>query len=137
MLHIADNKREIEKSVGLSKCDDDCIYCNSGLQHLCDAKRKIGAVSYLECLEKDPKICICSWFLEDWNSHICSCLSRIYTAHKLQRWNFSFTLRINCETETWILILDWYSPFRGKITWKIPILMPPIFQNLTSDTKVR
>ena len=89
MIYSVEHTEKAARIIDASKCEDDCTCC--GLEHrgLCEAKMKEGFVSYLECLDADPKNCTRSWFLGEWNSYVCSCPSRIYIAKALHRWEFS------------------------------------------------
>jgi hypothetical protein len=77
-----DTKKQIEKIIGEMKCPKGFRCYESKFDNLCRA-RDIGIESYLECLEKAPKLCAFSFSFGLF--HLCQCPLRIYISKKLKK----------------------------------------------------
>ena len=77
-----DHKKEIERIIGQLKCSKDFECYKSGFEALCKAQ-DIGMVSYLHCLEEEPRNCL--FIVTTPDTNYCECPLRVYIARKLKK----------------------------------------------------
>jgi hypothetical protein len=80
-----DPKEKLEQIIDGLKCPKNFKCYHSGLRNLCRAKLTGGSVSYLMCLEENPKACLFSKPFSGDDTHVCTCPLRIYIADKLRK----------------------------------------------------
>jgi hypothetical protein len=80
----AELEKEIREIIGDLRCPKDFKCYRSGFENLCKATQVDGVVSYLECLEEDPKECVFSRYVSvgDSSFYLCACPLRKYIAGK-------------------------------------------------------
>lgn len=74
--------KQIEEIVEGMDCAKDFECCEDDFANVCRAK-DIGIESFLECLEKNPKIC--EFAMPFGNAFFCKCPVRIAIARKLNK----------------------------------------------------
>ena len=79
---IQEHLPDIEEIIGQFKCSKDFECYKSGFETLCTAE-DVGMVSYLHCLEEDPRNCL--FLLTAPHTNYCECPLRVYISKKLKK----------------------------------------------------
>jgi hypothetical protein len=77
-----EHERRIEEIIGDLRCSKDFKCYNSGYTDLCKAE-DVGAPSFLVCLEKHPRHCKFSLYVE--KMYLCECPLRLYLAKEMNK----------------------------------------------------
>jgi hypothetical protein len=77
-----DSKFEIQEKINASICPKDNKCCKSKFYDICKAE-DIGLESFIICLMKNPKKCVCSFSFGD--TYFCKCPLRVYISKEFQR----------------------------------------------------
>ncbi len=79
---IQEHLPDIEEIIAQFKCPKDFQCYKSGFENLCKAE-DVGMVSYLHCLEEDPRNCL--FLLPIADTNYCKCPLRGYIAKRLKK----------------------------------------------------